>query len=108
MYLSTVIGLVSWSLFLIAFPLLTVALMRRAGIRGAKLALAAIPPAIMFTSGITLQTLILLGATTDFIVQMSVVKSICDSIGTLSPLIILAMLRWPILDRGDSRVETFQ
>jgi hypothetical protein len=107
-YLPGLMGLISAVVFLIAFPVLTVVLMRRAGIRGGKLALAAIPPLILVTATAAFPLMMLWGVDTEFLVQIVSVKAICDGIGAISPLVILAMLKWPAIDNAHSRVETFQ
>jgi hypothetical protein len=107
-YLPGLIGLISAVVFLIAFPVLTLVLMRRAGIRGVTLALAAIPGLILGAAGVAFPLMLVWGVETDFLVQIASVKAICDGIGAISPLVILAMLKWPVLDNADSRVETFQ
>ena len=94
--------------FLFAIPALTFALMRRAGIRGTKLALAALPPIMMFLGGFVFLWLMTLGWATDYLLYLAFAKSVGVSIGAISPLLILAMVKWPVLDNSRTQVETFE
>lgn len=73
-----------------------------------KLGLAAAPMFFMFFGGFVSQWLMTLPIRGETILYLSMAKSISFSIAAISPLVILAMLKWPAVDNAQSRVETFQ
>jgi len=93
---------------LVGIPMLTFFLLRRAGVRGATLALALLPPVFLLLGGVVFQWLMTLDVSTDFLLHLALAKTIGASIGAISPLIILAMVKWPVLDNSRLHVETFK
>jgi hypothetical protein len=95
-------------LLFMAIPALTLVLLRRAGVRGAKLALSLVPPMFLLLGAFVFQWLMTLDFAIDFILHLAVAKSIGVCIGAVSPLIILAVVKWPVLDNSRLHVETFK
>lgn len=90
---------------LAAIPMLTLFLLRRAGVRGATLALALLPPVFLLLGGGVFQWLMTLDVATDFLLHLALAKTIGASIGAISPLLILAIVKWPALDNSRLNVE---
>ncbi len=95
-------------LLLAAIPALTLLLLRRAGVRGAKLAFSLVPVGFLFLGAFVFQWLMTLDASIDFVLYYALAKSIGVSIGAISPLLVLAMVKWPALDSSRLQVETFK
>jgi hypothetical protein len=96
-------------LMLVATPILTLVLMRRAGIRGLTLALAFLPAVFLFLGGYAFYWFMDSGLAQSMSMNglMSVViaKNIGVFIGAISPLLLLAILKWPVLDNTRLNVE---
>lgn len=109
-YLSPLFAPVFAAMLLVTYPVLTLVLMRRAGIRGAKLALALLPAAFLFLGGYVfywfMDSDIHLGLSLDIMMHIVIAKNLGVFIGAISPLLILAVLKWPALDKSTSP-ETF-
>jgi hypothetical protein len=98
------------AILLIAYPVLTLVLMRRAGIRGPKLLMALLPAVCMFLGGYAFYWFMDSGISQalswDATMQIVIAKNLGVFIGAISPLLILAILKWPALDKSTSP-ETF-
>ena len=109
-YLSPLFAHTFAAILLIAYPVLTLVLMRRAGIRGPKLTMALLPAVCMFLGGYAfywfMDSDISQALSLDALMQIAIAKSFGVFIGAISPLLILAILRWPALDKSTSP-ETF-
>jgi len=92
-------------LLLATFPVLTVLLMRRAGIRGPKLFLAAIPPAMLVLGGFVFQLMMAWQQPPFDLLKLAMAKTVAISFGALSPLLILAIVKWPVLNNSRIQVE---
>jgi hypothetical protein len=90
---------------LVAIPMLTFSLMRRAGIRGATLALALLPPVFLILGGAVFQWVMTLDVAYGFLPHLALAKTIGASLGAISPLLILAVVKWPALDNSRPHVE---
>ncbi len=91
---------------LVAYPILTLVLMRRAGVRGPKLALAVLPPLFMFVGGYVFQGLMTLDVMRNSVMMIALAKNIGIFIGAISPLLILAIVKWPVLENSRLQVES--
>jgi hypothetical protein len=102
------------AILLIAYPVLTLVLLRRVGIRGPKLALALLPPIMMFlgTSGfhwfMASDMRAALAPSFDAMLLILIAKNFAVFVGAISPLVILAALRWPALDNSRLHREAFE
>ena len=109
-YLSPLFAPTFAAILLFAYPVLTLVLMRRAGIRGPILTLALLPAVCMFLGGYTFYWLMDSGIAQalswDALMQIVIAKNLGVFIGAISPLLILAIVRWPVLDKSTSP-ETF-
>lgn len=98
------------AMLLIAYPVLTLVLMRRAGIRGPKLTLALLPAMCTFLGGYAfywfMDSDISQALSLDALMQIVIAKNLGVFIGAISPLLILATFKWPALDKSTSP-ETF-
>jgi hypothetical protein len=97
---------------LIALPALTLMLMRRAGIRGWKLSLSLVPAVCLFLGGYVsywfLASDLALQLSRNGLVAVVIAKSLGVFISAISPLLILAILKWPVLDNSGPHVEPFK
>ena len=109
-YLSPLFAPTFAAILLFAYPVLTLVLMRRAGVRGPVLALALLPAVCMFLGGYAfywfMDSDISQALSLDALMQIAIAKNLGVFIGAISPLLILAIVRWPVLDKSTSP-ETF-
>lgn len=93
---------------LVAYPALLLMLLRRAGVRGAKLALAALPVLFIVAGAYVFQWLMTLQSMNGSLMMIALAKSVGVFIGAISPLLILALVRWPALDNACPQVRTLE
>ena len=105
-YLSSLYAPIFSVVLLLATPALTLVLMRRAGVRGIGLSLVALPPLAIILGAVVFQYLMMTDSAYGYLSQLAVAKTIAVSIGAISPLLILALIKWPVLDNSLTQVET--
>ncbi len=107
-YLSALYAPIFSVVLLLATPALTLVLMRRAGVRGIALSLVALPPLALILGAVVFQYLMMTDRAYGYLLQLAAAKTIAVSIAAISPLLILAMVKWPVLDNSRTQVETFE
>lgn len=109
-YLSALLAPTFAFSMLVALPALTLLLLRRAGIRGWRLSLALLPAGCLFLGGYVFYWFMASGLSQQMgvsgLTAVMIAKNLGVFIGAISPLLILAVLKWPALDKSTSP-ETF-
>ena len=109
-YLTALFAPTFAAILLVALPGLTLLLLRRAGIRGWKLSLSLLPAGCLFLGGYVFYWFMDSGLSQQMgmngLTAVVIAKNLGVFIGAISPLLILAILKWPALDKSTSP-ETF-